>query len=87
MNFLIFATGYQYEEPRFLQGIPVCIVRRANQLYDVQCNYTIDIHGDEIFVQNPELYTHGFITLAGVMKVYRNACIINTLTGIRRFIL
>ncbi|UPK71982.1 lysine N(6)-hydroxylase/L-ornithine N(5)-oxygenase family protein [Chitinophaga filiformis] len=80
-DFVILATGYKYREPAFLEGISDRIVRREDQLFDVQRNYAIDLHGDEIFVQNAELHTHGFVTPDLGMGAYRNSCIINTIAG------
>lgn len=78
---VILATGYKYREPAFLEGISERIIRREDQLFDVQRNYAIDLHGDEIFVQNAELHTHGFVTPDLGMGAYRNSCIINTIAG------
>jgi hypothetical protein len=50
-------------------------------LLQVQRDYTIDIHGEEIFVQNVELQTHGFVTPDLGMGAYRNAQIINKVCG------
>lgn len=80
-DFVILATGYKYREPAFLQGISDRIMRRPDQLFDVQRNYAIDIHGDEIFVQNVELHTHGFVTPDLGMGAYRNSSIINAIAG------
>jgi lysine N6-hydroxylase len=80
-DFVIMATGYKYKEPAFIKGINDRICRTEDNLYDVQRNYTIDIHGDEIFVQNAELHTHGFVTPDLGMGAYRNSCIINAIAG------
>ena len=52
-----------------------------DQLPDVHRNYTIDINNSEIFVQNVELHSHGFVTPDLGMGAYRNSRIINTITG------
>jgi len=80
-DFVVLATGYKYREPAFLEGISERIMRREDQLFDVQRNYAIDLHGDEIFVQNAELHTHGFVTPDLGMGADRNSCIINTIAG------
>lgn len=80
-DFVIMATGYTYREPQFLNGINHRISRNADNLYNVGRNYAIDIHGDEIFVQNAELHTHGFVTPDLGMGAYRNSLIINTIMG------
>lgn len=80
-DFVILATGYKYKEPAFIKGISERICRTVDQLYDVKRNYTIDINSDEIFVQNAELHTHGFVTPDLGMGAYRNSCIINAIAG------
>lgn len=78
---VILCTGYKYREPAFLQGIQQRIARFENGDYQVQRNYAIDHTGNEIFVQNAELHTHGFVTPDLGMGAYRNSCIINAIAG------
>lgn len=80
-DFVVMATGYQYKEPHFLKGISDRILRTPDQLYQVGRNYTIDQDNAEIFVQNAELHTHGFVTPDLGMGAYRNSVIINTVLG------
>jgi len=80
-NYVVLATGYKYKEPSFLQGIAARINRQPDGLYEVQRDYTIDVNGEEIFVQNAGLHTHGFVTPDLGMGAYRNAQIINKVTG------
>jgi len=80
-NYVVLATGYKYKEPVFLQGIAERINRQPDGLFLVQRDYTIDVHDEEIFVQNIELHTHGFVTPDLGMGAYRNAHIINKVTG------
>jgi len=80
-DFVVLATGYKYKEPYFLKGINHRISRNEDNLYDVGRNYSIDTNGDEIFVQNAELHTHGFVTPDLGMGAYRNSSIINTVLG------
>ncbi len=80
-NSVVLATGYKYNEPPILHGIEDRICRTADQLLDVHRNYTIDIHHNEIFVQNVELHTHGFVTPDLGMGAYRNSHIINAVAG------
>ena len=68
-------------KPAFLQGIANRINRQPDGLFEVQRDYTIDVNGDEIFVQNAELHTHGFVTPDLGMGAYRNAHIINKVSG------
>jgi lysine N6-hydroxylase len=80
-GYVVLATGYKYREPAFLQGIAERINRQPDGLFQVQRDYTIDVNGDEIFVQNAELHTHGFVTPDLGMGAYRNAHIINKVSG------
>jgi lysine N6-hydroxylase len=80
-DFVVMATGYKYKEPFFLEGINERILRTQNGLYHVGRNYAIDRNGDEIFVQNAELHTHGFVTPDLGMGAYRNSAIINAVAG------
>lgn len=80
-TYVVMATGYKYREPEFLQGIAERINRQPDGLFRVQRHYTIDVNGDEIFVQNAELHTHGFVTPDLGMGAYRNAHIINKIAG------
>ncbi|MFD2581256.1 lysine N(6)-hydroxylase/L-ornithine N(5)-oxygenase family protein [Pedobacter vanadiisoli] len=78
---VVLATGYQYHEPGFLAALGDRIARNTDGLFQVQRNYAIDINGNEIFVQNAELHTHGFVTPDLGMGAYRNASIINAILG------
>ena len=78
---MILATGYKYVEPDFLTGISHRIRRLEDGNYDVCRNYTIDEAGNEIFVQNAELHTHGISTPDLGMGAYRNSQIINQIAG------
>ncbi|MFW0717703.1 lysine N(6)-hydroxylase/L-ornithine N(5)-oxygenase family protein [Pedobacter sp. N23S346] len=80
-DYVILATGYKYVEPEFMTGISNRIRRLQDGNYDVRRNYTIDEAGDEIFVQNAELHTHGISTPDLGMGAYRNSQIINQITG------
>ncbi len=78
---LVLATGYAYQIPAFLEGISDRIRWDSNGRYDVHRNYSIDTKGKDIFVQNAELHTHGFVTPDLGMACYRNSYIIKELTG------
>ncbi len=78
---VILATGYKYNTPAFIKGIQQRIDVNEDGLFDVKRNYSIDVSGDEIFVQNAELHTHGFVTPDLGMGAYRNSCIINQVMG------
>lgn len=77
---VVLATGYHYRLPDFLQGISRRIQWDKQGRFDVKRNYSIDDRND-IFVQNAELHTHGFVTPDLGMACYRNSCIIRELVG------
>lgn len=80
-DFVVMCTGYQYQAPDFVKGLENRIRKTKNNQYDVNRQYAIDVNGDEIFVQNAELHTHGFVTPDLGMGAYRNAYILNTIVG------
>jgi len=77
---LVMATGYHYQPPMFLEGITARLRWDEKGRYDVQRNYSIDYH-NQIFVQNAELHTHGFVTPDLGMACYRNSVLLRELTG------
>lgn len=78
---LVLATGYRYEVPQFLDPVRDRIRWDDRGRYDVRRNYSIDVIGGEIFVQNAELHTHGFVAPDLGMAAYRNSSIIRELLG------
>ena len=82
---LVMATGYGYKQPAFIDAIQGRIQWDDKGRYDVQRNYSIDRNGNEIFVQNAELHTHGFVTPDLGMGCYRNAYIIKEMTGVEHY--
>lgn len=78
---LVMATGYGYHMPAFIEGIRSRIRWDEQGRYDVNRNYSIDTNNNEVFVQNAELHTHGFVTPDLGMGCYRNAYIIREITG------
>ncbi|MEX0729404.1 MAG: lysine N(6)-hydroxylase/L-ornithine N(5)-oxygenase family protein [Aquisalimonadaceae bacterium] len=78
---LVLATGYTYQIPPFIEGIQSRIRWDNRGRFEVCRNYSIDRNESEIFVQNAELHSHGFVTPDLGMGCYRNACIIREMTG------
>ena len=78
---VVLSTGYRYEEPNFLNGISDRIAWNNQGDYDVGRYYSIDQSHSEIFVQNAEQHTHGFVTPDLGMACYRNSHIIRQLLG------
>lgn len=77
---VVMATGYQYRPPMFIEGIAPRLRWDDKGRYEVQRNYSID-HHNQVFVQNAELHTHGFVTPDLGMACYRNSVILRELTG------
>lgn len=78
---VVLATGYGYQEPGFLAGIQDRIARDSAGRFAVDRNYSTGVEPGEIFVQNAELHTHGFVTPDLGMGAYRNSCILREITG------
>ncbi len=82
---LVLATGYSYQLPDFIEGISDRIQWDDNDRFDVARNYSVDINKNEVFVQNAELHTHGFVTPDLGMAAYRNSYIIKEMTGVEHY--
>jgi lysine N6-hydroxylase len=81
---LIMATGYKYDIPKFLLPIRDRIQWTSNGQFAVSANYHIDQHAT-LFVQNAEMHSHGYNTPDLGMGPYRNAIILNTILGKKKF--
>lgn len=77
---IVLATGYAPHVPDFLDPVAGRI-KWEDGLPAVSRDYAIDHHESEIFVQNGELHTHGFVAPDLGMGAYRNSCIIRQLLG------
>lgn len=84
---VILATGYCYKQPAFLEGIKDRIRRDEKNRYVVSREFAIDHEEREIYVQNAELHTHGFVTPDLGMAALHNATILNQVLGREQFIL
>ena len=82
---LVLGTGYQYREPDFLKPIRSRILYDKHNQFDVHRNYSIDAKAGEIFVQNAELNSHGFVSPDLGMACYRNSKIIKEISGIEYY--
>ncbi|HET8962539.1 MAG TPA: SidA/IucD/PvdA family monooxygenase, partial [Chitinophagales bacterium] len=78
---LILSTGYCFQPPSFLDKIKNRIQWDHKNRFAVNKNYSIDRNGNEIFVLNAELHTHGFLAPDLGMAPYRNATILNEIMG------
>ncbi|GAB3422967.1 lysine N(6)-hydroxylase/L-ornithine N(5)-oxygenase family protein [Flindersiella endophytica] len=78
---LVLATGYSYEVPAFLTPISDRLRWDEAGRFAVQRNYSVDVTGRDVFVQNAELHTHGFVAPDLGMAAYRNSYLIRELLG------
>jgi lysine N6-hydroxylase len=78
---LIMASGYYYQEPDCIRPVSHRIARDEQGRFKVARNYAIDHQNSEIFVQNAELHTHGFVAPDLGMGCYRNSILIRELYG------
>lgn len=79
---LVLATGYSGAPPAFLDGIRERLRFDARGRLEARRDYSVDAAGEgEVFVQNVELSTHGFVTPDLGMAAYRNSWIIRAMTG------
>ncbi|GAB2782839.1 lysine N(6)-hydroxylase/L-ornithine N(5)-oxygenase family protein [Streptomyces daliensis] len=78
---LVLATGYRYRVPEFLDPVKDRIEWDEQGRFAVRRDYSVDVTGKGIYVQNAELHTHGFVAPDLGMAAYRNSCIIRELLG------
>jgi lysine N6-hydroxylase len=78
---VILATGYDYKEPEFLGGINERLKRDGKGRLDVAANYAVDHDRQDIFVQNLNIHTHGFVAPDLGMACLRNATILRAIAG------
>ncbi len=78
---LVLATGYAAQVPAFLDPVRDRIAWDERGRYIVSPTYAIDHGGTEIFVQNAEEHTHGFVAPDLGMGAFRNSVIIAAMTG------
>ncbi|MES1946965.1 siderophore biosynthesis protein [Salinisphaera sp. C84B14] len=82
---VVLATGFAYRVPDYIHGIADRIRWDAQGRFDASRYYAVDHDNAEIFVQNAEIHTHGFVTPDLGMACYRNACILRALTGVEHY--
>lgn len=76
---VILATGYKNIIPDFLKGIHELVRWNEGNFYDVQKDYAVSANDKTIFVQNADLYSHGFNAADLGLGPYRNAVILNSI--------
>lgn len=78
---LVLATGYAAEVPEFLEPVRDRIRWDERGRFAASPTYAID-HGDrEIYVQNAEEHTHGFVAPDLGMGAHRNSVLVAALSG------
>jgi lysine N6-hydroxylase len=78
---LVLATGYAPTPPAFLDGVRDRIRYDERGRYDVAADYSVDVVGGEIFVQNAEEHTHSLLAPDLGMGAYRNSVIVAAMLG------
>lgn len=78
---LILSSGHKYEVPQFMEGVFDRIERDEHGKYLQKENWSVDIHGSEIFVQNAGFESHGLINQDLGISCYRNSRILREITG------
>lgn len=78
---VILATGYKDALPDFMDSIADRILLDSNGKPDLDLNHAVDINRREIFIQNMDLYTHGFSTSDLSVSYNYNSRILNVVTG------
>ena len=78
---LVLATGYAPTAPSFLDGVRDRIRFDERGRYDVAADYSVDVAGGEVFVQNAEEHTHSLLAPDLGMGAYRSSVIIAAMLG------
>ncbi len=78
---LVLATGYRAQVPDFLDPIRDRIAWDEQGRYAVSPTYAVDHDDREIFVQNAEEHSHGFVAPDLGMGAYRNSVLIAAMLG------
>jgi len=83
-DLVVAATGYRERRPDFLAPIESLVRRDARGRYQIRLDYSIELAESvtgRIFVVNAELHSHGVATPDLGISAYRNATILNAITG------
>ena len=75
------ATGYAAEVPEFLDPIRDRIRWDEQGRFEASSSFAVDLPGSEIFVQNAEEHTHGFVAPDLGMGAHRNSTVIAAMLG------
>lgn len=78
---LILATGYRYTLPEFLNPVRERLAFDGHGRPDAARNYSIDVTGRGVFLQNGTVHNHSITSPDLGMAAYRNAYIVGELLG------
>lgn len=78
---LVLGTGYRPQLPDFLDGVRDRLRLDEEGRPCADASYAVDVTGREVFVQNAEEHTHGFVAPDLGMGAHRSATILNAVTG------
>lgn len=78
---LVLSSGHLYDVPAFMEGVFDRIERDEQGKYVQKENWSVDIHGREIFIQNAGFESHGLINQDLGMSCYRNSRILREIVG------
>nr|WP_297352797.1 SidA/IucD/PvdA family monooxygenase [uncultured Caldimonas sp.] len=82
---VVFGTGYAQHVPSFIEPIRHRIRWDERGRYDQARNYSVDVAGREIYVQNAGFHRHGFTSPDLGLACHRNAELIRELTGLEYY--
>ncbi|MGY1456796.1 lysine N(6)-hydroxylase/L-ornithine N(5)-oxygenase family protein [Streptomyces sp. SS8] len=78
---LVLATGYRHRVPAFLDGIRDRLRFDSSGRFDVARNYSVDVTGRGVFLQNGAVHAHSVTSPDLGMGPYRNSWIIRDILG------
>jgi lysine N6-hydroxylase len=78
---LVLATGYATQVPDFLDPIRDRIRWDEHGRFAASPCFAVDVRGSEIFVQNAEEHTHGFVAPDLGMGAHRNSTVLAAMLG------
>ncbi|MGH3449302.1 MAG: lysine N(6)-hydroxylase/L-ornithine N(5)-oxygenase family protein, partial [Haloechinothrix sp.] len=83
-DLVIAATGYRQRRPAFLEPLEPLLCRDRQGRYRVRLDHSIELDprvAGQIFVANADLHSHGAAAPDLGIGAYRNATILNAITG------
>lgn len=78
---LVVGTGYASSVPGFLDPVRDRLRLDEHGRFVAGPTYSVGQRDGEVFVQNAEEHTHGFVAPDLGMGAFRNAIVLNTITG------